>query len=83
MATTFAPAVAPLWAMGVAIAIAFDQWWPCNPGMFEGKRKVTVGTFQDTSPISSEPPLTGFGRGFPSGDNLVAKPEVRREFTSC
>src|SRR5690606_41721696 len=58
-ASTLAPAVAPLCAIGVAIAIALDQLCPGSPGMFEGKRSVTVGTTQETSPMSSEPPLIG------------------------
>ena len=44
---------APLCAIGVAIAIAFAQLWPGRPGMLDGKRSVTVGTFHDTSPMSS------------------------------
>src|SRR3990170_874607 len=56
IACTLAPAVTPLWAIGVAMAIALDQLWPGSPGMFDGKRSVTVGTFHDTSPMSSEPP---------------------------
>src|SRR5215217_7862653 len=56
VAIAFAPAVAPLCAIGVADAIALDQWWPGKPGMFDGYRSVTVGTFHDTSPMSSEPP---------------------------
>ena len=56
IAWTFAPAVAPLCAIGVAIEIAFAQLWPGSPGMLPGKRSVTVGTFHDTSPMSSEPP---------------------------
>src|SRR3989304_4368736 len=51
-----APAVAPLWAMGVAMAMAFAQWCPGPPGMFEGNRSVTVGRTQVMSPMSSEPP---------------------------
>ena len=61
---------------GVAIAIAFDQWWPCNPGMFEGKRKVT-----ELSRIHHQYHRNLHSQdleGFPSGDNLVAKPEVAR-----
>ena len=49
--------MAPLCEIGVAIAIELDQLWPGSPGMFEGKRSVTVGTFHDTSPMSSEPPV--------------------------
>ena len=29
--------------------------------MLDGKRSVTVGTFHDTSPMSSEPPPRRFG----------------------
>ena len=66
MAITRAPAAAPLWAMGVAIATAFAQWWPGPPGMFDGKRIETVGTFQEMSPMSSEkPPSRGSGAGPP------------------
>ena len=36
IACTFAPAVAPLCAIGVAIAIAFAQLCPGVPGMFAG-----------------------------------------------
>ena len=36
MATAFAPATAPLWAIGVAIAIADVTWWPVTFGMFDG-----------------------------------------------
>ncbi len=43
---------------------------------------VTVGTFHDTSPISSEPPLTKIGEGLPSGLSSVDSPEVLLEFTS-
>jgi hypothetical protein len=32
-----------LCAIGVALAIALDQLWPGSPGMFDGKRSVTVG----------------------------------------
>ena len=35
-ACTFAPAVQPLWAIGVAMAMPLDQWWPVAPGMFAG-----------------------------------------------
>ena len=49
-ASTRAPATAPLCAMGVAIAMALDQWWPGRPGTFDGKRSVTVGTFHEMSP---------------------------------
>ena len=30
------PAITPLCAIGVAIAIAFAQLWPGSPGMFDG-----------------------------------------------
>ena len=56
MAVAFAPASDPLWAMGVAMAMASAQWWPLVPGMFAGKRNTTVGMFQEISAISSEPP---------------------------
>src|ERR1041385_5590869 len=56
IAIALAPAVAPLWATGVAIAMASVQLWPGRPGIFDGKRSVTVGTVQVTSPMSSEPP---------------------------
>ena len=36
IACTFAPAVTPLCAIGVAIAIAFAQLWPGRFGMFAG-----------------------------------------------
>ncbi len=36
IAVTFAPAVAPLWAIGVAMAIALDQLCPGSPGMLDG-----------------------------------------------
>lgn len=36
MAMTFAPAVAPLWAIGVAMEMALAQWCPGKSGMFEG-----------------------------------------------
>jgi hypothetical protein len=36
MATTFAPTVTPLWAMGVAMATELVQWWPGSPGTFAG-----------------------------------------------
>ena len=36
MATTFEPATTPLWAIGVAIAMAFDQLWPGRFGMLDG-----------------------------------------------
>ncbi len=35
-ACTFAPATAPLWAIGVAMTIAFAQLCPGGPGMFDG-----------------------------------------------
>ena len=59
IACTFAPATTPLWAIGVAIEIALAQLWPGPPGMFDGYRRVTVGTTQETSPMSSEPPPVG------------------------
>src|ERR1019366_6494781 len=66
MACTFAPATTPLCAIGVAMEIPLAQLWPGPPGMLEGKRSVTVGTFQLTSPISSLPPPVGPMAG-PSG----------------
>ena len=59
-ACTFAPASAPLCAIGVAIEMALAQLWPGRPGMFDGKRSVIVGTFQAMSPMSSEPPPIQF-----------------------
>ena len=41
--------------MGVAIAMALDQWWPTMPGILPGYRNTTVGRFQETSAMSSEP----------------------------
>ena len=55
-AWTLAPAKLPLCAMGVAIAIPLAQLCPGPPGMLAGYLSVTVGMFQDTSPMSSEPP---------------------------
>jgi hypothetical protein len=75
---TRAPATAPLWAMGVAMAMALDQWWPGSPGMFEGKRSVTVGTFHEMSPMSSEPPLLRFGGLAQLGRATVARPRGSR-----
>src|SRR5947199_10821231 len=59
MACTFAPAITPLCAIGVAIEIAFAQLWPGPPGIFDGYRSVMVGTFHETSPMSSDPPPVG------------------------
>ena len=59
-ACTFAPASAPLCAIGVAIEIAFAQLCPGKPGMFDGKRSVIVGTVHAISPMSSEPPPIQF-----------------------
>src|ERR1051325_6460406 len=77
IAITLAPAVAPLCAIGVAMEIAFAQLWPGRPGMFDGKRSVTVGTFHDTSPMSSEPPpMRSFGlSGGRRLSSVVASPE--------
>ena len=36
IATTLEPAMMPLWAIGVAIAMAFDQLWPGRFGMLAG-----------------------------------------------
>ena len=55
-AKTLAPAVAPLWAMGVAMAMLLFQLWFGPPGMFDGKRSTTVGTTHEMSPMSSDPP---------------------------
>src|SRR5262245_53109071 len=38
------------------MAIAFAQLCPGRPGMFAGYRSVIVGTFQEMSPMSSDPP---------------------------
>ena len=42
-AITRAPVTAPLWAIGVAIAMALDQWCPGSPGTLDGKR-IAVGS---------------------------------------
>ena len=57
MACALAPAVTPLWASGVAMLTAFAQWCPGRSGMLLGKRSVTVGTTQLTSPTSVEPTI--------------------------
>ena len=72
MACTLAPAITPWWAIGVAIEIALAQLCPGPPGMFDGYRSVTVGTFQETSPMSSEPPPVGPGVWKPSSPALAA-----------
>jgi hypothetical protein len=77
MACTFAPATTPLWAMGVALAMAFDQLLPGNPGMFDGYRNVTVGTFQEMSPMSYDPAPT-LSSGFPGAFSSVSSPDRRR-----
>src|ERR1700730_17984607 len=66
MACALAPAITPLWAIGVAMVIALAQLWPGPPETLDGKRNVIVGTFQETSPISSEPPPVGPAKGPPS-----------------
>ena len=55
-----APASAPLCAIGVAMEIALAQLCPGKPGILDGKRNVTVGTFHAMSPMSSEPPPIQF-----------------------
>ncbi len=82
IASTLAPAVTPLCAMGVAIAMALLQWCPWSPGIFDGYLNVTVGTFHETSPISSEPPLTGLLIGSPRAFSLLLKPVIFLELTS-
>ena len=65
-------------AIGVAIEIAFAQLWPGSPRMFDGKRSVTVGTFHETSPMSSLPPPCGLITGpFGSFPIAVSRPTVR------
>ena len=81
-ASTFGPAVAPLWAIGAAIAIAFDQWCPGSPGTFDGQRSVTVGTVQLMSPMSSDPPLVrspSSSGGVPISSSAVLRPWVESE----
>src|SRR5690606_26986513 len=75
-AITFAPAVAPLCAIGVAIAIALAQWCAGGPGMFDGKPIVTVGTTHEMSPISSEPPLERWAGGPESVDAVAVTSPV-------
>src|SRR5688572_26165543 len=84
-AIAFAPAVAPLCAMGVADAIALDQWWPGSPGMFEGYRSVTVGTFHETSPMSSDPPpmFRPSGSGAIVLSSLDGMPSSREPISFC
>src|SRR5690606_16938733 len=65
---------APLCAIGVAIAIALDQLCPGRPGILDGNRSVTVGTTQETSPMSSEPPLIRARGGPLSESSVVARP---------
>ena len=36
IASALAPYTTPLCAMGVAIEMALDQWWPGNPGILDG-----------------------------------------------
>jgi hypothetical protein len=84
IAWTFAPAVAPLCAIGVAIAIALAQLWPGRPGMFDGKRSVTVGTVHEMSPMSSEPPPR-FSRTGPcnASGTFSVKPCSREPSSFC
>ena len=42
--------------------------------MLDGNRMVTVGIFQLTSPMSSEPPLRGVVTGKPNEERSVLKP---------
>src|SRR4051794_17779467 len=83
MAIVFEPATTTLWAIGVAIAIAFDQLWPGRLGILAGYRTVTVGATQETSPMSSEPPLTGCGGGAWSGWSVVLRPLSRPSTRLC
>ncbi len=82
IASACAPFVAPLWAIGVAMAMALLQWCPCRPGIFDGNRIVTVGIFQLTSPISSDPPLRGVVTGRPREESSVLNPLGLEEPTS-
>ncbi len=70
--------------MGVAIEIAFAQLCPGRPGVFDGKRSDTVGTFQEMSPMSSEPPprRCSSGIGPRSGASVTASPSSFA-FSSC
>src|SRR2546426_9134922 len=81
IAITFAPAVAPLCAIGVAIEIVLAQLCPGSPGIFDGKRSVTVGTFHETSPISSEPPPVR-SLGYSAGRNVSSRVARSEEHTS-
>ena len=97
MAWTFAPAITPLCAMGVAMEIPLAQLWPGPPGMFDGKRSVTVGTFQRhvadivrtaargliLPPSSPVPSSAGDGRGARSSGILVARPRTGCFSSSC
>src|ERR1700744_310049 len=69
IATALAPATAPLWAIGVAIAIAASLLCMVALGMLDGNIIITVGIVQVMSPTSSEappaglPPLLGVSKG--------------------
>ncbi len=79
MACTYAPATTPLCAIGVAMAIPFAQLCPGPPGIFDGYRKVTVGTFHEISPISSEgPPVGSAPRPPPPSPLSMPQPAARR-----
>ena len=84
IACTLAPAVAPLCAIGVAIEMAFAQLCPGNPGMFDGNRSDTVGTFHEMSPMSSDPPprRCSSAMGPRSSASFVASPSSF-DLSSC
>ncbi len=53
--------------------------------MFEGKRIVIVGTFQEMSPMSSEPPLTSYDFLFDTTENgrTIKLMPILDEYTSA
>ena len=81
-ACTLAPAAAPLWAMGVAMAIPLFQLWPAPPAMLDGNRSVAVGATHETSPMSSDPPPRRSLSGMRSAPARVSGASVGRPRSS-
>ena len=76
MACTLAPAVEPLCAIGVAMATPLTQLCPGRFGIFAGYIRYTMGTFQEISPMSSDPPPAGFFTGSVSGSTFSLRPST-------
>ena len=68
--------------IGVAIEIALAQWCPGKPGMLEGYPSTTVGSDQEISAISSEPPPIDIITGSMVESAFMANPFLLGELIS-